>query len=301
MGLWTRAVSSTELARLSADLPAPAWNTAIAAAVYDKVRVLACSGSSGATHGLWVCPIDENGAARRTVRLLPYASPWVDPSLHAVSRHRVVVSMMRTLMAEAPAVELPTSPHFTEVAAVLEAGAEVLCRHTRMITLEPAGDWRAGYSPTTRNHLRAAARRVAVRRIPPGQFVFERAVVGQDDAAVAARRTAGSRLARDASVLCLGAVDLDGSCWGQAFVLRSVHSAILLHSWFERSGPRGVPSLLVDEAIALARSTWGVRLFDFEGSVLPGIDLFMMGFGAEAVPYGQIRWRSGADASASFG
>jgi hypothetical protein len=78
----------------------------------------------------------------------------------------------------------------------------------------------------------------------------------------------------------------------------------LLHSWFEQSGPRGVPSLLVDEAITVARSTWDVRLFDFEGSVIPGVDLFMTGFGAQGVPYGQIRWRSEGDASvtgAAFG
>jgi hypothetical protein len=81
--------------------------------------------------------------------------------------------------------------------------------------------------------------------------------------------------------------------------VRSLDAAILLHSWFDRDGPRGVPSLLVDEAIALANREWAVPVFDFEGSVIASIDQFMTGFGAEAVGYAQVRANAVGCASAA--
>ncbi|MFJ1954638.1 hypothetical protein ACIOGT_25815 [Streptomyces microflavus] len=64
-----------------------------------------------------------------------------------------------------------------------------------------------------------------------------------------------------------------------------------MHQWFDRTGPRGTPTLLVDRAVMQTLESPGVNSFDFEGSVVPGIDRFMAGFGAQAVGYGQFRWQ----------
>jgi lipid II:glycine glycyltransferase (peptidoglycan interpeptide bridge formation enzyme) len=50
------------------------------------------------------------------------------------------------------------------------------------------------------------------------------------------------------------------------------------------SGLQGINHLLVSEAIAKAKSL-GCGTFDFEGSILPGVEKFFRGFGPELFPY----------------
>ncbi|MFD7668414.1 hypothetical protein [Streptomyces sp. NPDC059788] len=294
------------LSGLTHTLPVQLWNSALAAKVYGRTLDVVCFRRGDTPVGVWVCPLDgaDTPAARRPYRLLPYASPWVDPRLHPIDRHRVVASMTATLMAHAESVELPMDPRFGEVAALFEAGAVALCRHTRMLDLEPGHDFRSAYTSTVRNHVRAAEKKHTVERVKPEEFDFSRAIVGQDEAAVAARRASGIAVSRENATLCLAAVDEGEVCRGQVFVLGSAGTAILMHSWFDRSGTRGVPSLLVDRAIGAAVGEWEATAFDFEGSVIPGIDQFMAGFGARAAAYPHIQWqRSGPSSSpaAAFG
>ncbi|PNE37006.1 hypothetical protein [Streptomyces noursei] len=294
-------VSPDELAKVVAGLPVQVWNSPTAAELYGHTLNLVCRTRAGRTAGVWVVPLDDGGtAARRPFRLLPYAAPWSDPGLHPVDRHRAVHSMTQALMARVDSAELPMDPRFGEVAALSEAGAELLCRHTRILELREGRDPRTAYVATARNHIRAAARRHTVHNAPLDSFDFSRAVVGQPAPAVAARRRSGLRIGREEPALCLAATDPDGVCRGQVFVLLCDGAAVLMHSWFDRTGARGVPSLLVDEAITWAQRQPGTEVFDFEGSVLPSIDRFMTGFGAHARGYPQLRWirsgRPGSDA-----
>ncbi|MFE7117749.1 hypothetical protein ACFU99_20270 [Streptomyces sp. NPDC057654] len=288
------ALHGNGLSVLAHTLPVPLWNSALAAKIYGRTLDVVCFRRGDRPVGIWVCPLDggaEAPAAQRPYRLLPYASPWVAPELHPLDRHRVIVSMTTTLIDHVDSVELPMDPHFGEAAALIEAGAVALCRHTRMLAPRSGGGFRAAYAPTVRNHIRAAEKRHTVARVRPEEFDFSRAIVGQHTAAVAARRESGIAVSRDSAALCLAAVDDQGVCRGQVFVLRSTAMAILMHSWFDSSGTRGVPSLLVDRAIVTTVAEWGVTAFDFEGSVLPTVDRFMAGFGARAVAYPHIRWQ----------
>lgn len=286
-------VPADELPALTGHLPVQLWNSGVAAQVYGHTLNVVCFSREGKAIGVWVCPLDgENGpSAQRAFRLLPYASPWVDPALHPAVRHRVVASMTETVMSRVDSVELPMDPGFAEVSALLEAGADVLCRHTRMLDIGTDQAVPDGYLPTARNHIRAAGRSHTVEEVPPEDFEFARAIVGQPEAAVAARRRSGLTISRQHRTLCLAAVDAEGVCRGQAFLLRSEHTAILMHLWFDRTGSRGVSSLLVDAAISRAASVLRARVFDFEGSVIPSIDRFMAGFGARSIAYPQVRWR----------
>ncbi|ROO86719.1 hypothetical protein EDD29_4297 [Actinocorallia herbida] len=298
-----RILEDGELDALTRELPVQVWNSLAASRLYGSTLDLVCLSRQGKAVGTWVCPLDGQDPvfARRAFRLLPYASPWVDPELHPSARHRVVMAMAATLMERADAVELPMDPRFGEVAALLEAGADVLCRHTRVLDTTDGAAVRSGYLPTVHNHIRAAAVRHTVERVPPERFDFARAIVGQPAEAVAARRRSGLEVDRDHPTLCLSAVDGDGVCRGQVFVLRSAATAILLHSWFDRDGTRGVPSLLVDAAISGSAAELSALSFDFEGSVIPGIDRFMAGFGARAAAYPQVRWQRSARSEAELG
>ncbi|MGH3936170.1 MAG: hypothetical protein ACRDS1_14535, partial [Pseudonocardiaceae bacterium] len=68
----------------------------------------------------------------------------------------------------------------------------------------------------------------------------------------------------------------------------------LLHSWFDREGPRGVPTLLIDTA-AETLSRLGCERLDLEGSVVPTVDYFMSGFGGATVPYPHVYWHRDVD------
>jgi hypothetical protein len=297
-----RALTADELAAALRGSPVQLWNTPATARVYADTLGLVCVSRRGTAIGAWVVPLDSTEyppAARRPSRLLPYASPWVDPDLHPSTRHRVVLALTDALMARTDTVELPMDPQFSEVAALLEAGLDVPSRHTRILDTR-VPDLRAGYLPTVRNHIRAAARTCIVKAIEPEEFDFDRGIVGQSAETVAARRRSGLEMSRENPVLCLAAIDGDGVCQGQAFILASAGSAILMHSWFDRDGIRGVPSLLVDTAISRSAEELGTPVFDFEGSVIPGIDRFMAGFGASAVAYPQARWKRQARSTVEF-
>ena len=292
-----------ELHTLTRDLPVQLWNSPAASQIYGTTLNLVCFSRQGKAVGVWVCPLDgqDSPTARRAFRLLPYASPWVDSELHPTVRHRVVAAMTGALMEHVDAVELPMDPQFSEVAALLETGVNVLCRHTRTLDTGCSSDVRVGYLPTVRNHIRTAGKCHTVEPVEPERFDFTRAIVGQSAEAVAARRRSGLEISRENPTLCLAAVDNDGVCRGQAFVLRSADTAILMHSWFDRDGTRGVPSLLVDAAISRSAEELETLTFDFEGSVIPGIDRFMTGFGARAAAYPQVRWQRSAQSSVEFG
>jgi hypothetical protein len=295
----TRVISAANLSALEEQVPVQVWNSSLAAAVYGNVIILACTSTSGAPAGLWVCPVDEQEAARRAYRLLPYASPWIDPQLHPAVRRRVASSLLDELLGLVSDVDLPMDPGFRDVAGFLAHEVTAVFRHTRVLDLGQGADWRTGYRPSVRNHVRAARTRVKVVPAEERSFAFDRAVKGQDDDAVRARTASGRALAASGwPTFCLSAVGPDGANHGQVFVVRNVGCAILLHSWFDRRGPRGVPSLLVEEAIGRAKQRWGICAFDFEGSLLPSIDQFMAGFGAEAVGYAQLRSRPDLPAGA---
>jgi hypothetical protein len=290
MTLHTRMITATELCLIEKDVPVQLWNSGLAAALYGNVVILTCTEASSALAGLWVCPVDGVGAARRPFRLLPYASPWIDRKLHPAVRHRVAWALLSALRSEVSLVDLPMSPEFRETAGFLAAGASAAFRHTRALEIASPRAWREGYLPATRNHVRAARRAVTVARTSEGEFDFRQAIKGQDATAVEARQAAGLSLgASNWPTFCLSAIDGNGTCRGQVLAVRSLDAAILLHSWFDRNGPRGVPSLLADEAISLARTEWAASVFDFEGSVIASIDQFMAGFGAEAIGYAQVR------------
>ncbi len=295
----------SEIGALVSNLPVQVWNSASAVRAYGRVLGLTCRFRSGAVVGAWVCPLDDDGdgrvAARRPARLLPYASPWIAADLHPSAAHRVVVSLVRELLRHVDSMELPMAPGFGEVAALLECGVDAPSRHTRVLSTTDLAQVRAGYLPQVRNHIRAASPRYTIESFRPDRFDFSRSVVHQSTEAAAARRRAGLSISKEHPALCLSAVDDGGTLRGQVFVLRMGDSAVLMHSWFDRAGLRGVPSLLVDDAIARSAEGWGSTIFDFEGSVIPTIDRFMAGFGARSAAYVQARSGQTSGSAAVFG
>jgi hypothetical protein len=239
--------------------------------------------------GAWILPIVQSDAdlhAARNVRLLPYAAPWIARD-HPARERRVALELFRTAQSHVASIDLPMAPGFREVTACSGLGIDAIWRHTRVI---PAGGrWRAGYAPRVRNHVAAGLRSVTIQLShSPAEYDFVRGVVHGAEA----RARFAKQLPVRVRATCLTACRNDGTRAGQAFVVADERTAYLFHSWFDRDSGRGVPSALVDAACELSFKRLRVERFDLEGSMLPGVDEFMSGFGGDVCPYPHLLWNA---------
>lgn len=239
--------------------------------------------------GFWTFPV-EGAHVRRGARVLPYLAPTLTEP-HPQRRRTAMEAMLSALQQRYDSLELPMAPGFHDVSACRDLGMAVEWRHTHILAL--AEDWRARYSATLRQQVRAAAGVAVEVGSPLAAFRFDRALVAQSPDAVARRRAFAQWADRQGAVTCLTARQ-DERVVGQLLALAVGDTGYCMHSWFDRSGPRGVPSRLIDEA-ALALREKGCRAFDLEGSVLPTVDYFMSGFGAEPTPYPYLYWHRDRD------
>jgi hypothetical protein len=242
------------------------------------------------TVGVWTVPVDGDHV-RRAARVLPYAAPALHEQ-HPQRRRDMMRALLAALQERYSSLELPLAPGFHDVAACRPLGIAVEWRHTNVLALD--GDWQAGYSSTVRQHVRvaAAAAEVSVGTELAG-FRFDRALVAQDPEAMALRTRFARQADAQGAVTCLTAHQ-ESRAVGQLLVLSAGETAYCMHSWFDRSGPCGVPSLLIDSAAAAMRAT-GHRALDLEGSVLPEVDYFMTGFGGTVTPYPHLYWHRESD------
>lgn len=180
------------------------------------------------------------------------------------------------------------APGFLDATVCRSLGMVVEWRHTNVVELNTA--WRQRYSATVRQHIRAAQAAVIVHvdNVVDG-FEFSRALVQQAPDQVRMRKRFAWCCAGQGRVLCLTATH-GTAVVGQQLVLIDSTTGYLMHSWFERNGPRGVPSLLTDTAAAILQSRYSCTCLDLEGSVLPSIDYFMSGFGGAIAPYPYVYW-----------
>ncbi|MGH3935273.1 MAG: hypothetical protein ACRDS1_09910, partial [Pseudonocardiaceae bacterium] len=246
----------------------------------DTKTLIALRGNAVAA--VWVLPIsiDDTGAhARRVARVLPYAAP-VLLDRHPQRRRDVMVALLDAVQDDCVSLDLPMAPDFRDVTVCRQLGMVVDWRHTHVLDLR--GSWRAGYSAAVRQHLRTARATVKVRTSEVSQFRFDLALVGQSADQVALRERFAHRASARGALTCLTAAGPDTV--GQHLILQEAGTGFLLHSWFDREGPRGVPTLLID-ATAETLSCLGCERLDLEGSVVPTVDYFMSGFGGTIVPY----------------
>lgn len=270
-------------------VPVQLWNRPAVGDLYGTAIRLVVRDDAGAVRGAWHCPTDGEGEAVRTERIMPYAAPWVDPGLHPAKQDRVVAALATALQKEVCRVDLPMSPDFHASPAFLFAGFELRHRHSRVLDNLDETTRRAAYLSSTRAHIRAARKELAVAEVGGARFDFDKAIVGQSTEALRLRTGAAVQLADTGAAMALNAVDRSGVVRGGIFVVQDRSRALAMHSWADRT-QRGVASLLIDRAVDLCVDAWGVSVFDLEGSVLVGVDVFMSSFGARAHPYAQLRW-----------
>jgi hypothetical protein len=185
-------------------------------------------------------------------------------------------------------VTVPLGPDDTTLGPFAVAGMLIEWRHTYVLDTQDPLSKRL--SASARNHLHHAAQTVdVVIHTGPGEFAADRAIVDEGDGAKAIRTNlARSLLASGCAVVVCAAQS--GTVVGEYFLAWDDRRAYLLHSWFEREGPRGIPTLLMVRTWEWVREHLPVRTLDLEGSVIEGVDRYFSSFGARPVPYGFLHW-----------
>lgn len=76
----------------------------------------------------------------------------------------------------------------------------------------------------------------------------------------------------------------NGKIWGTVFCVFDKATCYYLLGGVDKDGPAGINNLLVQKSIEKAKEL-GCMTFDFEGSMLPGVERFFRSFGPALVPY----------------
>jgi hypothetical protein len=273
-----------------ADAALPLWAGSLARVAYKETATLTAM-QGRALVGLWVLPLvqhDDATRVERSARTLPYASPYI-AATHPQRRREIMMALLKEVQARFCSIELPMSPQFYDVTMSGKLGVFVEWRHTYEIPI--ATEWRRAYTSKVRNHLNSASKRVTLSAESGATiFDFDRGIVGQSPDQITLRRRFIHYLhANNVSVISLTAIS-HGRTVGQALCVCHGNTAYLFHSWFDRQGPRGVPSLLIDAMAEIARRKEGCTILDLEGSALETVDYFMSGFGGRVAPYPFLYW-----------
>lgn len=285
--------------------PLPLWSDLDANRFYDGAHVLLARRKRQIV-GIWVVPsVLEGGSlhARRRHRLLPYCGP-VLRSMDACARFEALDALARALTRMFDSVSLPLPPPLRDVGPFAFTGmlleTRVTYRHG-----QPWGGSAGVVTPTALNHIRSAARSVSLVAEPVALFDFARGIRSASSSEVDARRRTAIAMASKLGGVAFRALT-EGQSVGGAVVLCDSETAYLMHTWFDRAGPRGVPSLLISTALDWSLRAAGRTYFDFEGSVLPGVARFFSSFAPSAQPYTFLHWNRDVDsllrdvASAAF-
>jgi hypothetical protein len=285
----TTWVTGGPVPRIDADQPL--WASDLAGNAYPHTATL--TARNGPTlMGVWIVPLRFHGQSihvEREARTLPYCSPYI-AAKHPQRRRDIMEAMLEEVLAHAATVSLPMSPGFYDVTMAGHVGLGVDWRHTHEIELTSDARWRQAYAAKVRNHIAFARRHVSLATERHGEgFDFERGLVAQTAHQVTIRRDFIHSLPhRGGSVICCTAL-AKGKPVGQALVVCDLSIAYLFHSWFDRTGPRGVPSLLIDSVAERARDVGRCRVLDLEGSVIESVDYYMSGFGGAITPYPMLQ------------
>jgi len=244
--------------------------------------------------GTWLIPITQTLAgtlARRTVRLLPYSAPWLAEDLPHKRRH-VWYSLIQTLQSYTQGIELPLAPGFYDYGAVCACGGFLEARHTYCVM--NTEEFMSGMSPEARNHLKVAQRQSIIRiKTESSKFNFDAAIIDQSTDEIAMRRDFALALSIRGQVLVFEArrASKSNQILGEVLVILQAGYALIMHSWFDRhSGIRGIPTLLIVEAVKTCLKKHNVSIVDFEGSILASVEQFMNALGAVSTPYAIAYW-----------
>lgn len=238
----------------------------------------------------WPIPTTSTATGRyamRDFRHLPYSGPHLAGQLGQFDRFVIVERLGHAICGRYEGLSLPLPPRFTDAAALAACGMHLEWRNTHVF--KAGDDWCQLASEMFRRSVSAARARVTVEASASANaFQFRRAGGVPDDATADRRRRFAEDVEECSSVCVLSALSA-GSQVGQVCLLVSGGTAMLAHSWADRSAQRGVAALLLTAAKEWVESR-GLRELDLEGSILAGVNHFYTSSGAAKVAFPYAHW-----------
>lgn len=234
-------------------------------------------------------------------RLTPYLGMVVAPSqgkqvTHLGNVKKIARSLADRLQADHHYVHVKLAPGVVELQPYIWAGFDSRVRYTYRLGLDDTEQAWEAMDSSRRRDIRSA-RKEGVEADPDGDFdeLLDLAELTFDrkDAAFDRRTSGGnpvlldpqcarSILARDETGRAIAGVHI---LWDddRAYYLLGGHAG--------DAGHHGATALAMWEAIEAA-AEMGLQEFDFEGSMIPGVERFFRKFGGTYTPYYAIRWET---------
>lgn len=253
--------------------------------------------------GFAVPTVTANGRPR--VGRASYIAPYFHPVFARVPgsalkrkrrRRKLLGALLDFIQSDYEAMVLPLHLSLDDMVPFQQRHFALELRYTYILALSSlAAD---GLPPQAdgklRNHRKHALHDgVSVQPTTPGNFDFAAALFYENPEEVPRWRALTEELHAADRVDLLVAVH-QGRTVGGLLLANGAGTAYNLLSYFDRDlGLRGIAVTLLTAAMEIARRR-GLHYFDFEGSVLPGIERFFESFGGRQVPYFQAHWHRDA-------
>jgi hypothetical protein len=212
-----------------------------------------------------------------------------------VARRMALTEMLNKLRTEFEYIQLPLHPSHVDMVPFIQGGFTVELRYTYIFDLtQPEAEWLRNVSELRRRNLKRTSKSgIQVQADPAYRYYdYERAGFWTNQPEVPiTMRLQTQALTAAGQGMPLVALDAQGQLVGQIFMAWDKSTAYSIYSWFERGDlGTGVPTRLYWEAMRYARDYAKVRWFDFEGSVLWGVEQFYQSFGGLQRPYFKVYW-----------
>lgn len=221
--------------------------------------------------------------------------PQSQPATRIARRKKVLETLASFLHQRSERiVSLPLPVAWTDVQPIIWAGFSTGIKYTYRKSLIAVHD--EGYTSELRAHIRKALSEAIVLNASASRDELLSVLVETADAQ-------GFRAPADALSLLLDGcrqgwchletVHADKRLAGFAFTVYDGNEAYYLLGALSRSNKkRGAQPVLLDRSMAAMRDL-GKPVYDFEGSMIPGVERFFRSFGGDLVPYyaiGRAPW-----------
>lgn len=221
--------------------------------------------------------------------------PQSQPATRIARRKKVLETLAAFLHQRSERiVSLPLPVTWTDIQPIIWAGFSTSIKYTYRKSLSSAHD--EGYTSELRGHIRKALSEVIVLNASASRDELESVLLETADAQgfQAPADALSSLLDGCQQGWChLETVHADTRLAGFAFTVYDGSEAYYLLGALSRSNKkRGVQPVLLDRSMAAMREK-GKQVYDFEGSMIPGVERFFRSFGGELVPYyavGRAPW-----------
>jgi hypothetical protein len=267
---------------------------------FDRFEVIGAFDSEGLAGGFAVPVIEEENGVRAYARP-SFLSPYFAPLFRAVDGRRVRAAGVRAellqallahMQATSASIMLPLAPRVEDMRPFQRAHFALELRYTYELALDSLERVWDGMEGSIRNHVRRAEALTIVPDPELTRFAFPAALWYEPEDHRPGWEGLVRGLVRAGRGMALLALHEERPVGG-LFVAFDRGTSYGLLSYFDRSvGRRGIPAGLLWAAIRQAAERGAAR-FDFEGSVLPGVERFFEAFGGERRSYFQVHWGRG--------